>query len=353
MRGIFSFQHSFPVPAALREMLPRAMCVAAVEPRLNHTQDKLLNAMYMNPTSTRSILSLYPTANRWRAAATGLARVASIAFAVAAGFSSIVANAAPGSAAASRQSAMLCADARDTLAGNADLRNAQTAAFGANAHFQPDNQDGECIFPAAVLKFNDNWVMISAALDAGLSSSGQIGHLSAYFLQKAGGTLRLTGARRNFADSEDSWGRAGDIAPAHFGPDDGMAISGGGISEGYSTKTAAMYAFRHGDIISLGWVPIFWGNGGAMEDDSKVVSIEGKVQTGLSQPDRVRVVYVRKAAGRRITTTAIWRSDGGKFVLEAGTVPREIIASFDLPKSAVAKNGTAIPAADAAPSEGR
>lgn len=108
--------------------------------------------------------------------------------------------------------------------------------------------------------------------------------------------------------------------------------------------------FRNGSIVPLGMVPTGWSNSGAEEDDSKAVTITGRIETGLPQPDRVRATYTRRAGGgAEQTSIAIWRSQAGKFVVEAGNVPQEIITGFELADDVIAKNGTPVTATEAAP----
>jgi len=254
------------------------------------------------------------------------------------------AHAAP----ADKAALMLCGDVRDALGKDADLREAAAAAFGKNVRFQADDATEGCVSLPALLKFDEARVLITAETDPEPQAPGQSAHLSAYFLRNVGGALRLVTVKRHFADGIGSWGKSGDITPARFGADDGMMVSGATSTQGYSHHTANFYAFRNGGIVSLGTIPTGWSNGGAETDDSKEVSITAKVDTGLPQPDRVRVTYTTSAGRRSGDTIAIWRSEAGNFVLEAGSVPKDIITAFELPPRVVAKNGTAI-AADAKP----
>ncbi|WFU05745.1 hypothetical protein QA648_21485 (plasmid) [Rhizobium sp. CB3171] len=193
--------------------------------------------------------------------------------------------------------------------------------------------------------------MITATTDPGESSPSQSAHLSAYFLRDSGNQLRLVASKNNFADSNGSWGNAGEIGTAHFGPDDGMMVTGGTSQQGYSSESTDFYAFRNGGIVSLGMVPTGWSNDDAAATENEAITVTGKVETDLPQPDRVRVTYMRSAHGEdNRTGVAIWHSQNGQFVLEAGSIPEEIAENFDLDANVVAKNGTPIGSADAAPS---
>jgi hypothetical protein len=244
---------------------------------------------------------------------------------------------------------LLCDDVRDTLAKNADMRVAETLAFGKNARFRASDSSEECTSVAALMKFTGSQVLITATTDPAESGFDQGAHLSAYFFRQSGAALRLVTVKRDFADGNRSWGNAGDVDAAHFGADDGMMVNGGVSQQGYSNDSTDFYAFRNGGIVSLGMVPTGWSDSGAEDDDSKAVTITGRVETGLTPPDRVRVTYTRSAGGGdKGSSVAIWRSQAGKFVLEAGNVPEEIITGFELADDVVAKNGTPIEAADAA-----
>ncbi|MEW6642025.1 MAG: hypothetical protein AB1586_16085 [Pseudomonadota bacterium] len=264
-----------------------------------------------------------------------------------------VAHAAPVQQASAQRPILLCRDVRDTLGKDAALRAAEAAALGTNTRFQEDNAQADdasdgCTSLAALLKFGDVQVLITAETDPGPGAPGESAHLSAYFLRTSGGALRRVAVKRKFADGIGSFGNAGDISSARFGSDDGIIVSGSTSQQGFSSGSANLYAFRHGSIVSLGTIPTGWSNGGSENDDSKVVSITGKADTGLPQPDCVRVTYTRSVGSRSSTKTSIWRSEAGKFVLEAGSVPQEIITAFALPPDVVAGNGTPIATADLA-----
>jgi len=251
----------------------------------------------------------------------------------------------------SQTQVLLCDDVRDMLANNADMRMAETLAFGKNARFRAVGSSEKCTSLAALMKFTGSRVLITAiATDPGESGLDQGSSLSAYFFRESGSSLRLVTVKRNFADSNGALGNVGDVNAAHFGPDDGMTVNGGISQQGYSNDLTDFYVFRSGSIVSLGMVPTGWSNSGAEEDNSKAVTITGRVETGLPQPDRVRVTYTRSAGGaKEQSSVAIWRSQAGKFVLEAGDVPQEIIAGFELADDVIAKNGTPVTATEAAP----
>ena len=260
------------------------------------------------------------------------------------------AYAASGDTSSNRTNVLFCEDVRDTLAKSADMHEVKAIAFGNKARFRAADSSEGCTSLAALLKFAGSRVLITATTDQGESAHGQSAHLSAYFFRDSGATPRLVTVKRNFADGNGSWGNAGDITAARFGSDDGMMVSGGMSQQGYSSHSMDFYAFRNGGIMSLGTVPVGWENGGAETDDSKVVTITGRVETGLPQPDRVRVTYTRSAAsGDDQSSVAIWHSQAGKFVLEAGSLPQELVAGFDLAADVVARNGTPVAPTDAAP----
>ncbi|WP_157817164.1 hypothetical protein [Bradyrhizobium sp. SK17] len=249
-------------------------------------------------------------------------------------------------AATSDRSITLCSEAGDAMRKDPALRAASTAALGASVRIQTDGDSEACTTLAALLAFDDTRVLVAAVSDRGGADAGDTAHLSAYFLRNEGGSLRLVDTKLRFADSAASWGRAGDIGPAHFGQNNGMIISADQSSEGYSTTTADLFVFRSGQIVRLGTIPTDWGNGGAAGSKSKEISVHSKVETGL-QGDRVRVIYTRTSGQHGSTMTSIWRSEAGHFVLEAGKVPADIIKAFALPANIVARNGTPVPAGDA------
>ncbi|MGM4986674.1 hypothetical protein [Rhizobium sp. 11_C7_N12_5] len=237
------------------------------------------------------------------------------------------------------------------LANNTDMRMAETLAFGKNVRFRAEGSSEKCVSLAALMTFTGSRVLITAiAPDPGESGLDQGSSLSAYFFRESGSTLRLVTVKRDFAESNGALGNVGDINAAHFGADDGMMVNGGISQQGYSNDLTDFYVFRNGSIVRLGMVPTGWSNSGAEEDDSKAVTIAGRIETGLPQPDRVRVTYTRSVRGDdERSSVAIWRSQAGKFVLEAGSVPEEIITGFELAGDVIARNGTPVPATDASP----
>lgn len=243
---------------------------------------------------------------------------------------------------------LLCDDAHEMLSNNDEMRTAETLALGKDIQFRPDTSDEKCTSLAALLKFNGSQVLITAVVsDPGESGLDQGSSLSAYFFRQTGSALRLVTVKRDFTESNGVLGKSGDINAAHFGTDDGMTVNGGISLQGYSTDLTNSYVFRNGGIVSLGMVPTGWSNGGAEEDESKAVTITGRVETGLSKPDRVRVIYTRSVgSGAEQTSATIWRSQAGKFALEAGTIPTEIISGFELGTDVIAKNGTPMPEID-------
>lgn len=255
------------------------------------------------------------------------------------------------SAAVNQAHVLLCADDKDTVTDNYDMRQAVTAAFGKELRFQAADSSRGCTELAGLLKFADAKVLMTATTDAGESSPSQSAHLSAYFFRGSSDRLQLVASKENFGESNGSWGNVGEISAAHFGPDDGMMATGESSQQGYSNESADFYAFRNGGIVSLGMVPTGWSNDGAAASENEAVTVTGKVETDLQRPDSVRVVYTRSAHGEDDrTSVAIWHSQAGKFVLEAGSVPKEVVENFDLDADALARNGTAIDPADAAPS---
>ena len=240
-----------------------------------------------------------------------------------------------GRAAEAKPVTLLCACVRDAVAKDAALRNATAAAFGKEARYQSDKATDSvdappCLSLAGLLHFSGADVLITAHTDGAMAGPSDIAHLSAYFLRNADGALKLVTVKRDFTDGNSGWGNAGEISQVRFGNDDGMIVRGGFSQQGYNNGTASFYVFRDGGIASLGTVPMDWGNGGAEEDDSKVVSVDAKIDTVQLQPDHVRITYTRKAAGASQSQDTIWRSENGKFVLVSGTLPREIKAIFDV-----------------------
>jgi hypothetical protein len=276
---------------------------------------------------------------------------AGMAFSTMVGLWGATAHGASGDDHPSKAQALLCEDVRDMLANNTDMRMAETLAFGKNARFGPSGSSEKCISLAALMTFTGSRVLITAiAPDLGESRPDQGSSLSAYFFRESGNALRLVTVKRDFAESVGALGNVGDINAAHFGPDDGMMVNGGISQQGYSNDLTDFYVFRNGSIVSLGMVPTGSSNSGAEEDHSKAVTVTSRVETGLPQPDRVRVTYTRSAGGSdEQSSVSIWRSQAGKFVLEAGSVPEEIITGFELAGDVIAKNGTPVPTTDAAP----
>lgn len=283
----------------------------------------------------------HPTISRLAASSTRILHYINLPLALA--FMTVVSVA---HAAAPDHSVTLCSDADDAMREDPTLRAASTAALGTGVRIQAYADSEACTSLTALLTFDDTDVLVTALSDRGGADAGDTAHLSAYFLRNEGGSLRLVDTKLRFADSAASWGKAGDIGPAHFGQDNGMIISASQSSEGYSTTTADLFVFRSGQIVHLGVIPTDWGNGGAAGSKSKEISIHGKVEAGL-RGDRVRVIYTQTSGQHGSTMTSIWRSEAGHFVLETGNVPADIIKAFALPANIVARNGTPVPAGDA------
>lgn len=262
-----------------------------------------------------------------------------------------IAHSASQNAHSSKAQILLCYEYRGTLADNSDKYEAVTAAFGKDLHFQVSGSSYGCTGIAALLSFAGAKVLITATTDTGEISASLKAHLSAYFLRDFGGQLRLVASKDNFAVSRLPWGNVGEITTAHFEPDDGMMITADVSQQGYSNEQTDFYAFRNGGIVSLGMVPIGWSNDGAAATENEVVNITAKIETDLQRPDSVRVTYTESAHGKDDeTTVAIWHSQAGKFMLEAGSVPKEIVENFGLDADIFARNGTTIDPADTAAS---
>ncbi|QPF83020.1 hypothetical protein IC762_25215 [Bradyrhizobium genosp. L] len=261
----------------------------------------------------------------------------------------LLALASPAIAVPSRPRVELCADVKDAVAKDDALRGAMVAAFGDDVHFRSADAAGQghapaCERLAALLHFSRADVLVTARDSAGKAAHGEGARLSSYVLRKSGGVLRLVTVRRDFAEANAAWGNAGRIVQARFADDDGMIVSGSETAQGYTDGAASLYAFRSGGIVPLGTIPTEWDNGGAEEDDGKVVTIKATIASEQLETDRVHVIYTRKAAGTSQTQETIWRTRNGKFALESGRLPEEIAADFKVSSSPTV-DGSSPPAA--------
>jgi hypothetical protein len=241
----------------------------------------------------------------------------------------------PALAASPNSAPLLCASVRASAAKDGALDAAIAVAFGADRRFQSDEAAKSdaappCEVIAALLHFSGADLLVTSHTPGGLMGHADMALLSAYFLRKENGGLRLVTVKREFAGGASGWGDAGTVTAAHFGADDGLVVSGGFTEQGYTTSTASFYRFHDGGIVSLGTIPIGWSNGGAEADASKAIYVDAKIDTDPPQPDHVQIVYTRKAAGGSQTAETSWRSEHGKFTLESGTLPKEITDNFDV-----------------------
>ena len=251
----------------------------------------------------------------------------------------------PAQAADAGSAMPLCSDAYAVQLKRPDMKAAVAAAFGQHVRYLPKAEAGAddapaCQSLAALLRFDGADVLITSHTDGGPVGHATAAQLSAYFLRREGGSLKLVTVARDFADGEDGWGMPGDIMKVRLGSDDGMVVSGGYAAQGETTSTAAFYAFRNGGVVSLGSIPMGWDNSGVGQDSGKAIAIDGKFDAANLQTSRVPVVYVRQEQGKAQIFQAMWRSDGEKFVLESGAVPRDLVDNFELPADMVSANGT-------------
>jgi hypothetical protein len=242
---------------------------------------------------------------------------------------------APSLAASPTPAPLLCTSVRTDAAKDAILNAAVAVAFGAARRNQTDgaaksDSAPPCESIAALLHFSNADVLVTSHTPGGLMGPADMALLSAYFLRKDSGGLRLVTVKREFAAGTSGWGNPGTVTAARFGADDGMVVSGGFTAQGYTTSTASFYRFHDGGIVSLGTIPIGWSNGGAETDASKAIYVDAKIDTNPPQPDHVRIVYTRKAASESQTDETSWRSERGKFINESGNLPTEIADNFDV-----------------------
>ncbi|MGN6579848.1 MAG: hypothetical protein ACTHJ1_07655 [Bordetella sp.] len=228
----------------------------------------------------------------------------------------------------------LCASVKRQM-GSLDVEMAILTVFGPNAKYlsttESDADDAPpCQTLAALLRYDGAEVLVTSHTDGGFQPRGADSYLSAYILRYEGGAFRFVGIDRNFGTGEMSGGGTGNITAVRLGSDDGMMVKGGSSGQGFGEEHSSFYTFVNGGIASLGYIPTEWDNSGTTDDPRKIISINGKFDLKRLQNDRVPVTYTRKADGRIQIFKAIWHSVHGKFVLESGSAPKEIMEYLNI-----------------------
>ena len=88
--------------------------------------------------------------------------------------------------------------------------------------------------PLQVLRYGSADVLLTIGNEPGQACHGCSASLSAYFLARTGGGLKLVNKAIDFGQS-GTFGSPGDISPIRIGADDGIAIETGGTFQGHTS----------------------------------------------------------------------------------------------------------------------
>ncbi len=228
-------------------------------------------------------------------------------------------------AAVAGQPAALCAAAKRPVQADTLLGAAVAATFG-KATFGAAGED--CVYPLKILHYRTADVLIAQAGEPGQACHGCAAPLSAYVLRRLGDGLKPVRVFHRFAKL-GTFGAVDDISPVEIGGDDGMAITSGGMFQGYSSAGVDFFTFHAGQLISLKGGPITLAedNSGAILDPGKTVEVNAKWFLDPADDTAIVVDYEIKAHGAKRLERVVWRVQGTSLVLSHGHVPPEVSPS--------------------------
>ena len=221
-----------------------------------------------------------------------------------------------------------CASARPHVEGDLKLSDAVRQVFGQPYYGVPSRQDAACIYPLQVLRYGSADVLLTMGNEPGQACHGCSASLSAYFLARTGGGLKLVNKAIDFGQA-GTFGSPGDISPIRIGRDDGIAIESGGTFQGHTATGLDFYAFHAGRVIHVAAMPrvsLSASDAGAVGDSGPTTEVTGSWVIPPERGDTLRVDYKVTVGRRRSAASATWRLVGERWVLSAGTLPAALEA---------------------------
>jgi hypothetical protein len=108
-----------------------------------------------------------------------------------------------------------------------------------------------CLFPYTLLRFDDFEVLIALAGEPGEACHGCGAQVSAVFLRRDGGALKVTGRHDGFAEA-GTFGSLMAIDAFRLGSQDGLIVEAGGTFQGYNSSVLSPFLIRSGRIRPIG-----------------------------------------------------------------------------------------------------
>lgn len=235
----------------------------------------------------------------------------------------------PASAAMAQGIRNFCAAARQHVEGDFKLSDAVRQVFGQPYYGVPSQQDAACIYPLQVLRYGSADVLLTMGNEPGQACHGCSASLSAYFLARTGGGLKLVNKAIDFGQAGTS-GYPGDISPVRIGADDGIAIESGGTFQGHTLMLLDFYAFHAGRVVHVEASPrvaLSASDAGAVGDSGPNTDVSGSWVIPPGASDTLRVEYKVTVGRRRSAASATWRLVGERWMLSGGTLPAALDAN--------------------------
>lgn len=199
-----------------------------------------------------------------------------------------------------------CAAARQHVTADYRLSEAVRQVFGEPYYGVSSEQDAACIYPLQVLLYGSADVLLTIGNEPGQACHGCSASLSAYFLARMGGGLKLVNKTIDFGQA-GTFGSPGDISAVRIGRDDGIAIESGGTFQGHTFTMLDFYAFHAGRVVHVEAMPrvgLSASDGGAIADGSPVTNVSGSWTISPGANDTLRVEYQVSVGRRRSRASA-------------------------------------------------
>jgi hypothetical protein len=148
---------------------------------------------------------------------------------------------------------LLCPGWSVNVENNLVLWQALEAAYpAATVDYNRDGPDRPpCLFPYTVLTYGTFMVLITLAGEPGEACHGCGAQVSAVFLRRDRGTLKVTGRHDSFTEA----GTFGDLVAIdsfRLGSQDGLMVEAGGTFQGYTSTVLSPFLIRSGRIMPVG-----------------------------------------------------------------------------------------------------
>jgi hypothetical protein len=141
----------------------------------------------------------------------------------------------------------LCPDWSQNVETDIVLWQALEAAYP-SAKVNAENEEPSrvsCLFPYKLLRYDQFAVLITLAGEPGEACHGCGAQVSAVFLQRDGGALRVTGRHDGFTEA-GTFGDLMAIDSVRLGSQDGLIVEAGGTFQGYSSSVLSSFLIRSG-----------------------------------------------------------------------------------------------------------